>query len=203
MVGQVIRIHTTQGQININTTNMSNRKVGKYGQREPKLDITTEKGEGLKLKTTPGKLETNMGDVLDSERPFRVKTTIDKYASEGKSTCDEATKEMANFGWQMMQPGGEQFIPDNERSKLITVPEYELTWTPSTHLKIHYTPGKVEQDHDPDKIHTKQTKGSNPYEFVPGNVEVSLKTKPDVTIEYIGKPNRFPTSSLGHIDMLV
>lgn len=203
MVGQLIRIHTTQGQIDINTTNMSWRKTGETGQREPKLEVSTEKGQGLKIKTTQGKLETNMGDVLDSERPFRIGTTIDKYSAEGESVCAEATREMADMGWQLMQPGGDQYIPDHERSKLITVPEFELTWTPSVPLKIEYTPGKVEQEFDPDKVHTKQTKGSNPYEFVPGNVEVSLKTKPEVTIEYIGGPNRFPRSSLGHIDMLV
>lgn len=203
MVGQLIKIHTTQGQIDINTTNMSRRKTGDFGQSQAKLEISKEKGEGLTIKTTKGKLETNMGDVLNSERPFRIGTTIDKYSEKGKETCTEATKEMADFGWQMMQPGAKQFIPNKARSEVIKVQDYELTWSPSVQLKIDYTPGKVEQHFDPDKLHIDVKKGTNPYEFVPGNVDVSLKTKPDVTIDYIGEPNRFPRSSLGHIDMLV
>jgi len=84
--------------------------------------------------------------------------------------------------------------------------EFGLDFTPKTRLETKFTPSKLNISYDKDKIDTDLKRGTDPYKFVKGGVEISLKQKPGVTIEYIGGWNLFPTgnaSTGAHIDKRV
>ena len=191
---QLLSIHTTQGLIDIHSRNGHFEKVGADGSGLPKLEIQREKGKGLSIEHTPSHMESNIEDVLNSVKPFKMSTIIDEYAAKGKEDADNAAGKYAEFGWEAMSSDpdiagmtSQEFI-FKEAEK-----EFGLDFTPKTQLEAKYTPSKVNINYERDKLNVDVKRGTDPYKFVQGGVEISLKQKPEVTIEYIGGLNLFPT----------
>lgn len=204
---QLLSIHTTWGLIDIHSTKGHFEKVGADGSGLPKLEIQRQKGKGLSIERTPSHMETNMEEVLDSVRPFKMSTIVNETVAKGKEDAENATAKYAEFGWEAMSSdpdiagmSSEDFIYKDINK------EFGLDFTPKTRLETKFTPSKLNISYDKDKIDTDLKRGTDPYKFVKGGVEISLKQKPGVTIEYIGGWNLFPTgnaSTGAHIDKRV
>ena len=73
--------------------------------------------------------------------------------------------------------------------------EFELGFTPSAPVDISYEAGDLIINYQMDKLNFDMKVANGNFEFVPGDIELSITQHPEVRIEYIGGPIYVPPSS--------
>ena len=73
--------------------------------------------------------------------------------------------------------------------------EFQLGFTPSAPVDIQYQPGNLTINYEMDKLNFDLKIANGNFEFVPGNIEMSITQYPDLLIEYVGGPIYVPPSA--------
>ncbi|MEF9941576.1 MAG: DUF6470 family protein [Lachnospiraceae bacterium] len=166
-----------------------------YSQGSTEVDITREKG-GLKIRSHPIKLKMDTFDARSSVCPTTMQS-ISQAASRGENIAYAATAQYAKEGQLMVNAklGDNVFAQiDNQRNQKPTG-QFQLGFTPKVGPNIEWSEPDLTIEYQMDKLNFDLKVNNGNFEFIPGNIEVSITQYPDVVIEYIGEPIYVPPSA--------
>lgn len=190
----LLQITTIPIKIEIKVTNAKYQPT--EGDKQPRVNITTKNGgfvmqaEPLKLNidTYQARKSLGFGHMTDGDM-------LKQKAQDGFSIAFQGTARVAQEGDQLargMSPS--EIAINNARAgaTVETIMEFlpkegaEITFDKGT-LNIEYQMGTQDFDWD--------LTPNMPMEFIPGNVELIVRDRPRVEIEYVGDPIYVPPSS--------
>lgn len=73
--------------------------------------------------------------------------------------------------------------------------EFQLGFIPSAPVKIDYQAPDLTINYEMDKLNFDLKIANGNFEFIPGNIELSVTQQPDLLIEYVGGPIYVPASA--------
>ncbi len=193
MSGNLIQITTIPINIEIKITNA---KFDFPEDRQPKVNITTKNG-GYVMEAEP--LKVNI-DTYEARKSLGYGHMNDadmmaQKAHEGWSIAFQGTAKVSAEGNQLARGMSPSEIAIQNARAGATM-ETIMEFLPKEGANITFDEGKLNidyqlgsQEFDWDIVN------HMPMEFVPGSVELIVRDRPRVEIEYIGGPIYFPRSS--------
>lgn len=194
MIPNLLQITTIPIQIEIKVTNGKFEHSEEYTQ--PRVNIKTQNGsfvmqaEPLKLNidTYQSRKSMGYGQMKDGDM-------LKQKAQEGFSIAFQGTAKAVSDGDQLargMSPSEIALSNARAGATIQTIMEFlpkegaDITFDGGT-LNIEYQMGTQDFDWD---IHP-----DSPLEFIPGSVELIVRDRPRVEIEYVGDPIYVPPSA--------
>ena len=167
-----------------------------YTRGTADLEITRGENGGMRIKSRPIKLNIDTFEARNSVTPTAMRS-VEQHAQQGQQAAYSATATYAQQGQLLLnaklgQDVLAQFSTDAAAPK---VQEMGLTFLPSTGPEISWDPGEMQIRYDMDKLSFDWKVNHPQFEFTPGDIELSVKQRPDVIIKYVGGPLYVPPSS--------
>lgn len=193
MDSNLLQITTIPIQIEIKVTNA---KFEYPDDRQPKVNITSTNGK-LVMQAEPLKLKIDTYEARKSlgEGHMTDGDLLQQKANEGFSIAFQGTAKVASEGNSLARGMSASEIAIQNARAGATV-ETVMEFLPKTGADITFDEGKLnieyqmgEQEFDWD------IKSQLPMEFIPGSVELIVRDRPRVEIEYIGEPLYVPPSA--------
>ncbi len=127
--------------------------------------------------------------------------SVRQAAAKGKSAAMEATATYAKEGAMLLDPKITNPL-DQIFSQRASQPtgEFGLRFLPTTGPDIEWSDPDLSMQYQMDKLSFDMKVANGNFEFIPGNVELSITQMPDVNIEYIGKPLYVPPSAASYFN---
>ncbi len=168
-----------------------------YSSSKSQLLTDRIKG-GLTIKNRPIKLHLDTYDARNSVCPTTMES-VRQAAVKGKSAALEATATYAKEGAMLLDP---KITLDQIFSQRAQQPtgEFGLRFLPTTGPDIEWSDPDLSMQYQMDKLSFDIKVANGNFEFIPGNVELSITQMPDVNIEYIGKPLYVPPSAASYFN---
>lgn len=193
MDSNLLQITTIPIQIEIKVTNA---KFEYPDDRQPKVNITNTNGK-LVMQAEPLKLKIDTYEARKSlgEGHMTDGDLLQQKANEGFSIAFQGTAKVASEGNSLARGMSASEIAIQNARAGATV-ETVMEFLPKTGADITFDEGKLnieyqmgEQEFDWD------IKSQLPMEFIPGSVELIVRDRPRVEIEYVGEPLYVPPSA--------
>ena len=191
-MNQLIEITTVPIEIEMKTS----RAQLQYAKGTAELEVSRDKG-GLSIKSRPIQLNVDTFEMRSSIMPTPVQS-IQKGAQEGKQAAYKATASFAQEGelYLKAQIGEGVQTPFAETAmspQMYSQPA--MDFIPSEQPEITWDPGEMNIRYEMDKLNFDWRVDKTKFEFIPGDIEISVKQKPEVIIKYIGGPLYVPPSA--------
>ena len=186
-MNQLIRITTVpiQYELKVNNARLE------YSRAKAELEISRNDG-GLSIKSRPVKLHLDSSEARNSVVPTTARS-VAQTAQAGKEAAYSATAQLVQEGKLLLKADiGQDVIGQIMQQR--TAPatgEFQLGFTPSAPVDINYEAADLTMD----KLNFDLKVANGNFEFIPGNIEMSITQHPDVVIEYIGGPLYVPPSA--------
>ncbi|MDD3395448.1 MAG: hypothetical protein EOM28_11715 [Clostridia bacterium] len=165
-----------------------------YHNSNAQLEITRDEG-GLKIKSDPIKLDIDSFECYNSVNPT-TRTSIKDAAEQGKLAAYEATATYAQEGKLFLNAKiGEDVIDQIVTSKMEVSTNVGIAFTPTARPELNWSDPEMTIQYELDKLSFDWKVMNGNFEFIPGNIEISITQQPDVVIEYIGSPIYVPPSA--------
>nr|WP_288830629.1 DUF6470 family protein [uncultured Clostridium sp.] len=161
-----------------------------------KSDLITDRNKGgLTIKNRPTKLYLDTYDARNSVCPTTMES-VRQSAAMGKSAAMEATAAYAEEGAILLDPNisNPLDLVFSQRAQMPTG-EFGLQFLPNIGPNIEWSDPDFSMQYEMDRMSFDIKVANGHFEFIPGNVELSITQMPDVNIEYIGKPLYVPPSA--------
>ena len=190
-MNQLIRITTVpiQYELKVNNARLE------YSRAKAELEISRNEG-GLSIKSRPVKLNLDSSEARNSVVPTTTRS-IAQTAQAGKEAAYSATAQLAQEGQLLVKADiGQDVIGQIMQQR--TAPatgEFQLGFTPSAPVDISYEAADLTINYEMDKLNFDLKVANGNFEFIPGNIEMSITQRPDVVIEYVGGPLYVPPSA--------
>lgn len=161
-------------------------------------DLEISRGEGgLSIKSRPIKLNIDTFEARNSVVPTAMRS-MEQYAQQGQQASYTATATYAQQGQMLLdakigQDVLQQFAVDASMKNY--KPNVGLEFLPSVPPEISWDPGELHIRYEMDKLNFDWRLNQPQFEFVPGDIEVSVTQQPDVIIKYVGGPLYVPPSA--------
>ena len=154
-------------------------------------------GGGLSIKSSPIRLNIDTFEARNSVVPTTARS-IQDGAEKGKQAAYQATATYAQQGQLLLkaQIGQEmvtQFAADAMARDVKT--NVGIRFIPTVPAEIGWDPGELNIRFEMDKMNFDWRLNRTQFEFVPGDIEISVTQYPDVVIKYIGGPLYVPPSA--------
>lgn len=178
-----IRIQSQDAQIQLNRKNATSEI------EQPKADLSIQQPKAdLTIETTPGKLSIDQTQAWADMNLKSIPQLNREFAEEGKKASQEGTARRAQEGAELMQieNGGTPLVSQAVNRAFPDMKRLGITFIPSHFsVKLNYQPTEVNVDVNRNEpiIESKQNKPLIQYQK--GEVEVSLKQKPELEIDFI------------------
>lgn len=165
-----------------------------YNNATADLEVSRNQG-GLQIKSRPIKLNIDTFEARNSISPT-TRRSIEQSASMGKNAAYEATATLAKEGQLLLNAKvGEDVLGQIAASKMELSSDFGLTFTPKVGPEISWSEPDLTIEYQMDKLNFDWKVANGNFEFIPGDIEISIKQHPDVQIEYIGGPIYVPPSA--------
>ncbi len=190
-MNQLIRITTVpiQYELKVNNARLE------YSRSKAELEISRNDG-GLSIKSRPVKLNLDASEARNSVVPTPTRN-VAQTAQAGKEAAYSATAQLVQEGKLLLKADiGQDVIGQIMQQR--TAPatgEFQLGFTPSAPVDIDYEAADLTINYEMDKLNFDLKVANGNFEFIPGNIEMSITQRPDVVIEYIGGPIYVPPSA--------
>ncbi len=190
-MNQLIRITTVpiQYELKVNNARLE------YSRAKAELEISRNEG-GLSIKSRPVKLHLDASEARNSVVPTTTRS-VAQTAQKGKEAAYSATAQLAQEGQLLVKADiGQDVIGQIMQQR--TAPatgEFQLGFTPSAPVDISYEAADLTINYEMDKLNFDLKVANGNFEFIPGNIEMSITQRPDVVIEYVGGPLYVPPSA--------
>lgn len=194
-MGPLIEITTVPIEIEMKTTNA--QLV--YSRGTAEMEISREKG-GLNIKSRPIKLNVDSFQAQSSVRPTTTQSVM-QAAQAGKQAAYQATATYARRGQLVMdaqlgQNMVAQFAQETQDAQLgRSLADFEMGFLPESGINLDWEPGQMQIRYEMDKLNFDWKVNAQGFEFVPGDIEFSVKQRPEVIIKYVGGALYVPPSS--------
>ncbi|WP_297718817.1 DUF6470 family protein [Intestinimonas sp.] len=167
-----------------------------YTRGTADLEISRSDG-GLSIKSSPIRLNIDTFEARNSVVPTTARS-IQEGAEKGKQAAYQATATYAQQGQLLLkaQIGQEmvtQFAADAMARDVKT--NVGIRFIPTVPAEIGWDPGELNIRFEMDKMNFDWRLNRTQFEFVPGDIEISVTQYPDVVIKYIGGPLYVPPSA--------
>lgn len=166
-----------------------------YQSSKAELEMTRTPGS-FTIDSQPAKLNLDTYQARNSVVPT-LKTSLAQAADRGIQAAYEATAQSAQEGQLLLKAGkGEDVLSQifKQRAQMPTG-DFQLGFIPSAPVDISYQPPDLTMNYEMDKLNFDLKVAQGNFEFIPGDIEVSITQRPDVLIEYVGKPFYVPPSA--------
>ena len=121
---------------------------------------------------------------------------MEQAAQKGKNAVYEAMATAGRHGQLLLKAQvGEELETQFSKESTHINTDFAMTFLPSTGPEISWDPGEMSIRYEMDKLNFDWKMNEASYEFIPGNIEISVTQHPDVVIEYIGGPLYVPPSA--------
>lgn len=190
-MNQLIKITTVpiQYELRINNARLE------YSRSKAELEISRNEG-GLSIKSRPVKLNLDTSAAKSSIVPTPVQN-VAQNAQKGKEAAYSATAQLAQEGHLLLNADiGQDVIGQIMQQR--TAPatgEFQLGFIPSAPVDIDYEAAKLTINYEMDKLNFDLKVANGNFEFIPGDIEMSITQHPKVLIEYVGGPIYVPPSA--------
>ena len=190
-MNQLIRITTVpiQYELKVNNARLE------YSRAKAELEISRNDG-GLSIKSRPVKLNLDATEARNSVVPTTARS-VAQTAQAGKEAAYSATAQLVQEGKLLLKADiGQDVIGQIMQQR--TAPatgEFQLGFTPSAPVDINYEAADLTINYEMDKLNFDLKVANGNFEFIPGNIEMSITQRPDVVIEYVGGPIYVPPSA--------
>ena len=166
-----------------------------YKSSTAEVEISRNKG-GMTIKSRPVKLNIDSFEARNSVVPTTARS-IGQAAQKGTQAAYEATASFAQEGQLMVKATLGQDVLGQIFSGRLQQPtgEFELGFTPSAPVQIDYEAGDLIINYQMDKLNFDLKAANGNFEFIPGDIELSITQHPEVRIEYVGGPIYVPPSA--------
>ena len=196
MMGPLIEIKTVPIEIEMRTKTAQLL----YSNGTAEMEVTRDKG-GLSIKSRPIKVKMDSFEARSSVHPTTVQH-IEQAAQKGKQAAYEATATYAQRGQLCLraQLGEElvtQFAAEDFDKQVIAndVNKFGLGFLPETGIELDWEGGEMQIRYEMDKLNFNWKTGGVGFEFVPGDIEISVVQRPEVIIKYVGGAMYVPPSA--------
>lgn len=193
MNGNLLQITTIPISIEIKITNA---KLDFPDDRQPKVNITTTNGQYV-MKAEPLKLNIDTYEARKSLGPGNMTSgdLLAQKAQEGFSLAFQGTARVASEGNQLARGMTASEIAI-QRARAGATYETIMEFLPKEGADITFDAGKLSIDYQLGNQEIDWDVMSRmPMEFIPGSVELIVRDRPRVEIEYIGDPIYVPASA--------
>ena len=161
-------------------------------------DLEISRGEGgLSIKSRPIKLNIDTFEARNSVVPTAMRSQ-QQAAQKGQEASYTATATYAQHGQMLLNAKiGEELITKfaEEAAMKDYKPNVGLDFLPSVPPEISWDPGEMQIRYEMDKLNFDWRVDRPQFEFIPGDIELSVTQQPDVIIKYVGGPLYVPPSS--------
>ena len=165
-----------------------------YKNPNAQMEVSRDTG-GLTIKSKPIKLDIDSFECFNSINPT-TRRSIENAAERGKKVAYEATAAYARDGKLFLNAKiGEDVIEKIVTSKMEVNTNVGIAFTPSARPEFNWSESEITIEYELDKLNFEWKIKNGNFEFVPGNIEISVTQQPDVVIEYIGSPLYVPPSA--------
>ena len=190
-MNQLIKITTVPIQYELKINNARYERQSSEAQ----LEISRNKG-GLSIKSSPVKLHLDSSAARSSVTPTTTQS-VTQAAQKGKEAAYSATAQLAQEGQLLLKADiGQDVIGQILRQRTAApTGQFQLGFIPSAPVDINYEAADLTINYEMDKLNFDLKVANGNFEFIPGNIEVSITQQPDVLIEYIGGPIYVPPSA--------
>lgn len=196
---QLIKITTVpiQYELKVNNARLE------YSNSKAELEIHKNDGGGLSIKSRPVKLHLDSFEARNSVIPTTMRS-VSQSAQKGLSAAYSATAQMAQEGNLMLKADiGEEVITQIAKQRTAQpTGEFEMGFTPTQPVDVSYEAPDLTINYEMDKLSFDLKIQNGNFEFIPGNIEMSITQRPDVVIEYIGGPLYVPPSADPNYELL-
>jgi hypothetical protein len=167
-----------------------------YTRGTADLEISRNNG-GLDIRSRPIRLNLDTFEARNSVVPTVMRAT-EQNAQKGQQAAYDATAVYAQQGQMLLNAriGQElvtQFASDAQARNVKT--NVGLQFLPTTGPQISWTPGEMTIHYEMDKLNFDWRINQPHFKFTPGDIEISVKQKPDVVIKYVGGALYVPPSA--------
>lgn len=188
----LIEITTVPIEIEMKTTRAKLEQV--HGTAE--VEISRDRG-GLNIRSRPIRLNLDTFEARNSLSPTAMRS-IEQGAQRGQQAAYEATATYAQQGQVLLTAkfGEEmvtQFAAQAQTKNLKT--NVGLQFLPSTGPEISWDKAEMSIRYEMDKLNFDWRLNDPKMKFTPGDIEISVKQRPDVIIKYVGGPLFVPPSA--------
>lgn len=166
-----------------------------YQNSKAELEISRHDGK-LSIKSRPVKLNLDSFEARTSVMPTLAQE-VKQSAQKGKDAAYTATAQFAQEGQLMLKAK----IGDDTLSQIFSqrmqapTGEFQLGFIPNAPVKTEYQPPDLTINYEMDKLNFDLKVANGNFEFIPGNIELSITQHPDLLIEYVGGPIYVPPSA--------
>lgn len=173
---------------------INNAKL-EYKSNDTQLEISKSQDGGLKIKSQSIKLNIDSFECTNSINPS-VRTSIKNAADSGKLAAYEATGAYASEGKLFLNAKvGEDVIGEIAASKTEVNTNVGIKFIPTAKPELNWSEPELNIQYELEKLNFDWKAKKGDFEFIPGNIEISITQYPDVVIQYIGKPIYVPPSA--------
>lgn len=189
---QLIEIKTVPIEIEMR---VSHAKL-EYTRASAELELTRDSG-GLSIKSRPIRLKMDTFEMRSSISPTPSQS-VEKHAQKGREAAYQATATYAQQGELMLKAKiGEDPMASYRATALSPDINSQpgLTFIPTAGPEIDWDAAELNIKFEMDKLNFDWRLSSNEFKFTPGDIEISVKQQPSVTIKYVGEPLYVPPSA--------
>ena len=192
-MNQLIEITSVPIEIEMKTS----RAKLEYANATADLEISRDKG-GLSIKSRPIRLNIDTFEMNSSIMPTAPQK-IEESAQKGKEAAYQATATYAQQGELLLKAKVDGQDPLAQYAFTALSPDMNaqpaMDFIPSTGPEISWDPAELNIRFEMDKLNFDWRLNQTHFEFVPGDIEISVKQQPEVIIKYIGGPIYVPPSA--------
>lgn len=167
-----------------------------YTRASAELEISRDSG-GLSIKSRPIRLNVDTFEMRSSIMPTPAQN-VQQMAQRSQQAAYSATATYAQQGELMLKAKiGEDVMAPYYAQALSPDMDSQagLTFLPTVGPDISWDAGELNIKFEMDKLNFDWRVSGNRFEFTPGDIEISVKQRPEVIIKYIGGPLYVPPSS--------
>lgn len=188
----LIEIKTVPIEIEMKTQNARLE----YRRGTAEMEISRDRG-GLNIKSRPIRLKMDTFEARNSLSPTPMRS-ITEAAQKGRQAAYQATGTYARHGKLFLNAKvGEDVV-----GKILAEPMQEamnveaaLDFLPKGGVNMDWEAGEMQIRYEMDKLNFDWKVDNASFEFIPGDIEISVSQMPDVIIKYIGGPLYVPPSA--------
>lgn len=167
-----------------------------YSRSTVDMEITRDKG-GLSIRSKPIRVNLDTFEARNSVCPT-LATQIKNDAQAGKQAAYEATATYAQQGQLLLQAKiGEEmitkFAADAQVKNLKT--NVGIQFIPKHGADISWDKGELNIRYEMDKMNFDWRNQQGKFEFIPGDIQITVTQQPDVIIRYVGGALYVPPSA--------
>lgn len=188
---QLLKITTVpiQYELKVNNARLETRNS------KAELEISKTDG-GLSIKSRPVRLTLDTFEAKNSITPTTARS-IAQAAQRGREAAYSATARMADEGQLLLQADLGEDVLGRIAAQRVQLPtgDFTLGFIPSQPMEIGYEAPDLTINYEMDKLNFDLKIANGNFEFIPGNIEMSITQYPDIIIEYVGGPLYVPPSA--------